>query len=315
MHLLIPFAFSSAEGCRQVVSALRLPTLAKLLHRLSPEAIDSGDESSLSPPHERALARALGLPLADGLIPWAALLARSTGLASAAAGGWAFVTPCHWRNGSKRVAMESLTPTDFSLPESQALLAAMQPYFAEDGIALHFDQAARWLACGALFKGLATASIERVAGRDIGHWLPGAPGALALQRLQSEMQMLLYNHPVNDARTARGVPAVNAFWVSGTGELPELPVAATLPAAPIVATGLRDAALREDWPAWVQAWQALDGTECASLLAALARGESGQLTLCGERNAQRFGSRHKPLLAKFVSFFDTQHPSTVLEQL
>lgn len=315
MHLLIPFAHCSSEACRLALPALKLPHLEKLLRQLTPEPMDAGDAASLSPPHERALARALGLPVTDGLIPWAARQAQTSLHADPAGGAWAFVTPCHWRNGNKRVAMESLTPTDFSLPESQALLAAMQPYFAEDGIALHFDQAARWLACGAIFKDLATASIERVAGRDIAHWLPSAPGALALQRLQSEMQMLLYNHPVNDARATRGVPAVNAFWVSGTGDLPEVPAAAAKSTAPLVVTPLRDAALREDWPAWVQAWQALDGTECASLLAALERGESIQLTLCGERNAQHFSTRRRPLLAKFMSFFDLQRPSTVLEKL
>src|ERR1035437_820732 len=141
--------------------------------------------------------------------------------------------------------MGGLTLPDFPAQESQSLLAAMQPYFAEDGISLHFDQAGRWLACGEVFKGLATASLERVAGRDIAHWLPSAPGAMALQRLQSKMQMLLYQHPVNDARAARGVPAVNSFWVSGTGDLPELPAPSAMPAAPVVVTRLRDAALSE----------------------------------------------------------------------
>ena len=211
--------------------------------------------------------------------------------------------------------MGGLTLPDFPAQESQSLLAAMQPYFAEDGISLHFDQAGRWLACGEVFKGLATASLERVAGRDIAHWLPSAPGAMALQRLQSEMQMLLYQHPVNDARAARGVPAVNSFWVSGTGDLPELPAPSAMPAAPVVVTRLRDAALSEDWPAWVQAWQTLDATECRTLLAALDRGESSQLTLCGERNAQRFSTRLKPLLTRFISIFGTKPPSTVLEQL
>jgi hypothetical protein len=34
-----------------------------------------------------------------------------------------------------------------------------------------------------------------------------------LQRLQSEMQMLLYNHPVNNARDARRQISVNSFWL------------------------------------------------------------------------------------------------------
>ena len=44
--------------------------------------------------------------------------------------------------------------------------------------------------------------------------------ARSLRRLQNEMQMLLYRHPVNDARAAQRRLTVNSFWISGTGTLP-----------------------------------------------------------------------------------------------
>lgn len=315
MHLLIPFAFCSSEGCRQALTALKLPNLEKLLRRLAPEPKDHGEESSLSPPHERALARALNLPVTDGLIPWAALQAHSTLAALETGNAWAFITPCHWRTGAKHVAMGGLPLPDFAAPESQALLAAMQPYFLEDGISLHYEQPGRWLACGDLFEGLATASLDRVAGRDVAHWLPGTPRAIPLQRLQSEMQMLLYHHPVNDARSARGVPSVNSFWISGTGALPELPRNAVAATKPVLVTSLRDAALNEDWPAWARAWQALDATECAALLAARNQGGSAELTLCGERSAQTFMASPPSILKNFLSLFGSQPPSLLLEKL
>lgn len=315
MHLLIPFAFCSSEGCRLALAPLKLPNLEKLLRRLTPQPMDSGDEASLSPPHERALARALGLPTQDGLIPWAALQAQTTLATPEVSNAWAFITPCHWRTGAKHVAMGDATLPEFSAQESLALLAAMQPYFSEDGISLHYDQPGRWLACGDVFKGLATASLDRVARRDVAHWLPGTSRAIPLQRLQSEMQMLLYHHPVNDARAARGVPTVNSFWISGTGALPELPQQAVTAAQPVVVSTLRDAALSEDWPAWVQAWQALDATECAALLATLNQGGSFELTLCGERSAQTFTVKSPSVLKKFLSIFGSQPPSLLLEQL
>ncbi len=49
-----------------------------------------------------------------------------------------------------------------------------------------------------------------------------------------------------------------------------------------------DAALRQDWTAWVRAWQQVDATHCAALLALLARGTPVRLTLCGEQAAQTF---------------------------
>ena len=72
--LLIPYAASTAEGCQQALQGLALPHLDRLLARLSPHTAqtDTGEETSFTPPHERALARALGLPFDDGRTPWAA---------------------------------------------------------------------------------------------------------------------------------------------------------------------------------------------------------------------------------------------------
>ena len=305
MHLLIPFAFGSSDGCAAALPALKLPQLDKLLARLTPQPLDAGDEFSLSPPHERALARALGLPVADGLIPWAAQQAQAT------EGAWAFITPCHWQVGTNHIAMSGQALPDFPAQESQALLAAMQPYFEEDGISLQYEQPTRWLARGDLFNGLATASLDRVVGRNVENWIPRSAPAAKLRRLQNEMQMLLYTHPVNDARSARGVLPVNSFWLSGTGTLPA-PAPAT---APLVISTLRTAALNEDWASWSQAWAALDATEIAALLAALERGEPLQLTLCGERHAQTFQARPQPFLKKLMNLFGTPPSYHLLGQL
>ena len=325
MHLLIPFAFCRSEGCVSALRKLKLPQLEKLLARLTPLAPDSGDEFSLSPPHERALARALNLPTEDGLIPWAALQAQSLD------GAWGFITPCHWQMGSGHIAMSGPELPDFPAHESHALLAAMQPFFKEDGIALQFDRAQRWLARGDALQGLPTASLDRVAGRDVTCWMPDHPRAAKLQRLQSEMQMLLYTHPVNQARTERGVPTVNSFWISGTGPLPDSFEKATLVPPPLIVTTLRDAALSEDWTAWAQAWHHVDATQCVALLAALdqsphpnplAAGEGVKsrhaaitLTLCGERNAQTFRVQAQTYWKRLMNIFDKRQPSTLLEQL
>ncbi|MEI8029758.1 MAG: phosphoglycerate mutase [Comamonadaceae bacterium] len=309
MHLLIPFAQCSSEGCAAALRSLKLPHLEKLLSRMKPESLDSGDEFSLSPPHERALARAVGLPVADGQIAWAAAQARPAGAA------WGFVTPCHWRAGAGQVAMGGATLPDFSEQESQTLLAAMRPYFEEDGITLHYREPNCWLAQSELFEGLATASLDRVVGRSIERWMPRGASATRLQRLQAEMQMLLYTHPVNDARSARGVPEVNSFWLSGTGALPPAagePVGTT---SPLVVSSLRDAALREDWAAWAHAWATLDGTNCVALLQALDQGGASQLTLCGERNAQTFCASPTSLLTRLLGLSSTARASTALEKL
>jgi hypothetical protein len=311
MHLLIPFAACSSEGCTHALSTLQLPHLEKLLARLTPEPLDAGDEFSLSTPHERAHARALGFTAPDGLLPWAALEASKKHLTGHA---WAFITPCHWQVGANHIAMSGQALPDFSEAESRALMAAMQPYFEEDGLALHFDSPNRWLASGDVFKDLPTASLDRVVGRNVENWMPRSPQAAALRRLQNEMQMLLYTHPINDARSARGVLPINSFWMSGTGAL--APKGTAKP-TPLMVNTLRSAALNEDWAAWAQAWQTLDATECASLLKALDQdpGKGHQLTLCGERSALSLTQKPLPLMKKIMNIFSTQSTNNVLNQL
>ena len=313
-HLLIPGAASASEGCQQAQQGLVLPHLDRLLGRLSPHPAqsDDGEETSFIPPHERALARALGLPAEDGRIPWAAWHRHQQGL-STNGEAWAFVTPCQWQVSTDHVTLRD--PEQLGLHESasRALLAIVAPWFAEDGITLHYDQPTRWLASGPLFTNLATASLERVLLRDVRAWMPDAKQARTLHRLHSEMQMLLYTHAFNDERTARGLPVVNSFWVHGAGALP-LPVPAPS-AAPHMPTPLRDAALREDWRAWAQAWAALDAGPVAELLRQAEAGVPVTLTLCGERNARTFHSAPRSLAQRFQGFFRPLRATDLLHKL
>lgn len=315
MHLIIPYAFSCSDGCVAALPALKLPNLHKLLARLSPLARDQGEELSLSPPHERALARALGLPVTDGLIAWAALQAAQRPELTSHGKAWSFVTLCHWRVNTQQVVMSHLPLPDLSAAQSDELLAAMRPYFEEDGIALHADQNGRWLAQADVFADIATASPDRVVGHNLDAWMPGAAAAAPLRRLQNEMQMLLYTHPINDAREAQGLSPVNSFWLSGTGALPGSGPALGVGAAPTVVDTLRQAALEENWPAWTHAWQDLDATQINSLLQAVARGQAVQITLCGERSSQSWQTRQQPVWQKFRHLFGAKPLSSLLEKL
>lgn len=309
MHLLIPFAFASSEGCAQTLRQLQLPILQALLARLTPQTPDGGDEYSLTPPHERALAQTLGLGGADGRLPWAALQARST------EGAWAFVSPCHWQIGALHIAMHHASLPQFSADESQALLAAMQPYFAEDGITLIYEQPQRWLAQGEIFRELATASLDRVAGRRVDGWMPDSPTAGSLRRLQSEMQMLLYTHPVNESRSQQRLLPVNSFWLHGSGALATLPTPPAGSAPPQFVTHLREPALAEDWSAWAQAWQSLDAGPLTALHAELMAGRPARLTLCGERQAQSWVAQPQPLWQKMMHKIRPQPLSSLIEKL
>ena len=180
--MLVPFATCSAAECTAALRGLALPNLQRLLGRLGIESTDAGDPASLSTPHERAVARAYGLEPADGLVPLAALHVRQAG-GDASGPGWAWVYPAHWRVGADHVAMAHPQDLQLDAEDSRALLEAMRPWFAEDGITLTYDAPMRWLARADLVRSLPTASLDRVVGRRIDRWLPaGDAGRLAARK-------------------------------------------------------------------------------------------------------------------------------------
>ncbi|WP_298212936.1 phosphoglycerate mutase [Acidovorax sp.] len=323
-HCIIPAAASAEPGCPQALAQLRLPHLGRLLARLAPVAQPALHTTEDTPhlPHELALAQALGLPAADGMLPWAA--AHRVAQDHAANNtGWAYVTPCHWQVGTDHITLQEPEALGLDEAGSRALLAVVAPWFAEDGITLHYDQPGRWLAHGALLAHYASPSLARVAGADLRHWMQPVPAHITptpaqqatrtLQRLHSEIQMLLYTHPFNDARTAQGLPPINAFWVHGAGALPP----GWAPAAPLPTLHLELLhALRQGGPAaWAQAWQALDAGPLAALLAQAEEGAPLRLTLCSDHAARTWHSAPIRLATRIQRFFRPQRLSSVLEKL
>ncbi len=292
MHLLIPFAAALSDAGQEAAARVDLPHLARLVATWAEVANDTADETSLSPPHERALAAAWGWPVDDGLLPLAAVAASDDGLAIAAdETGWALISPTHWQTTTDRVALTD--PADLALDETSAreLHAALQPLFADQGWVLRWGAPTRWYAGHRGLAALPTASLDRVAGRHLGPWLSRDRASRSLRRLQVEAQMTLHAHPTNVERESRGLPAVNSFWASGTG--PTRPIDASARRAIRVDTSLRTAALAEDWAAWSTAWQRLDAGALRTLLD--ARSDAARLTLGGERSALTFAPRKRPV--------------------
>ena len=316
MHLIVPFAGVLSEAGRQAIHSLALPHLERLLAHLAPATdaapvtVDQPDESSLSTPHERELARQRGWPVADGALPWAALAARSAGLD--AAGGepraWALLTPVHLEAGADRVTLRH--PKALSLDDevSRTLLEAVAPLFDDGGIRLHWLAADRWLAVHPMFDGLATASLDRVIGRDISHWVPRQAQARPWRRLQNEVQMVLHRHAVNLAREDAGLWPVNSLWCSSCGRLPPT----DREPQGVLDDRLRDPALAEDWVAWCEAWQSLDAGPIAQ---ALSRPSEAMLTLCGERRAVHLAARPQGLWHRLGARWRRIAPQPLLESL
>lgn len=272
MYLLLPFA--AATGFE---ASLTTPGLDRYLATWHPVARDEGDEWHPFAPHERVLAQALGW---SGNPPWAAHQAQADGI-DVGTRAWGLLTPVHWRVGTDAIHLADPAGLQLDAAESRAWLEMLRPWFEDEGFTVAWGAPLRWYVAHDSLATVQAASLDRVIGRNVDRWLPAQPEAQLIRRLQNEAQMLLYTHPMNAEREARGLPVLNSFWLSGCG------VAQAAQAPKLrVDQRLRAPALALDEAAWQAAWTALD--------AELPTLGLTHLTLAGERNAVTLAPQPRP---------------------
>ncbi|MBL8472723.1 MAG: hypothetical protein JNM98_13075 [Rhodocyclaceae bacterium] len=217
LHLVLPGLI--ANSAQQSAPRLVMPALAALCARGK-----LAWQPAQAP--ERWLAQAFGLDPARA--PYAALRANGDGL-DAGAAEWLAADPAHLMFFHEHLVL-SHAP-DLSADDAQALLAALNAEFADLG---HFEYGApaRWYLRLAQRADLACATRSEAASRRASRSLPEGRDGPAWRRAMNEIQMLLFDHPVNRAREERGQPAVNTVWFWGAGAL-DTPVRA--PAAAVLA--------------------------------------------------------------------------------
>jgi len=212
--LVLPSALPVPEFAPDLLRALQAPALAALLSRTSSRQRLPADESIRALPHETWLARALGLGSGvNGQPAFAGAAMRAYGFD--AAGTWFIVNPVHIEIARTHLMMGNPRFLGLDEVDSRALFDTARPYVEEAGHALLYGDAQTWFLRADDWAGLDTATPDAALGMDLTDWMPLGERAAAFRRLQNEIQILWHTHPVNAAREARRMPAVNAFWPWG----------------------------------------------------------------------------------------------------
>jgi hypothetical protein len=140
---------------------------------------------------------------------------------------FACIQPVHLHATRDHLVLMHPDHIPLSAAESAALLTESQPLlqdeFKADVIAADPHH---WFINPAHFASLATHSVDQAHGRNIDWWLPRdtteVGRARAWRKLQNEIQMLWHISPINEARQASGLPAINSIWISGIGSIGDL---------------------------------------------------------------------------------------------
>ena len=152
-----------------------------------------------------------------------AALARQQESGDAGASAWLRVDPVHVRpdiNGARLLGWGD--GLQLSVEEAHAFVAALRPLFGDAGFDLDAAASDRWYL--RMEQGTPLPEFRDPAealGTDLGEDIDTTPQHRRWRTLESEVQVVLHNHPANQQRARRGLPPVNSVWCWGGGVLPQ----------------------------------------------------------------------------------------------
>jgi hypothetical protein len=205
-HLLVSDLFWPASAGNEPYNGLALPALETLLAR-GRGARTTG--ASL----ERWLAAEYRL--SEGL-PLAPFSLRGDG---GQPGGdcWMRADPVHLKLHGDRLILADASQLAVTPDEAREFVAALNSHFAGEGISFIAPSLPRWYLQTADAPRLRTTPTAEAAGRNVEALLPEGDDGARWRRVMNEAQMVLHQHPCNEAREQRGQLAVNSVWLWGPG--------------------------------------------------------------------------------------------------
>jgi hypothetical protein len=131
---------------------------------------------------------------------------------------WLRADPVHLRIERDQLILSEIAEP--SPDEARMLCEALAAHF---GVAFSPQplRPGAWVVRVAGTPAITTTPLSQAVGQPIDPLLPAGNDALQWRKLLNEVQMLLFSHPVNQAREAHGEPVINSVWLWGGGRLVE----------------------------------------------------------------------------------------------
>jgi len=200
--LFLPKDFAAGVGAD-------VPVLEKILARGASTGTARTDLLAL--PLENYLCELFGVSRqAD--VPIAPISAAFDGLDE---GCWLRADPVHLRLQREQLVL--LPNPEVSAEEAAQLCASLNQHFAGQGMTFYAPHPKRWYVRLDRLPDMATVPLSQAAGRNVHGLLPKGAEMLHWHRVFNEIQMLLFAHPLNEAREIRGELPINSVWFWGGG--------------------------------------------------------------------------------------------------
>lgn len=212
LHLLIPGLFWPDLRDPDASRNLKLPALERLLSRGErSEARDEGAEAWLC--RSCGVQKQQDWPVAPLTLEWDG--------GKADGGYWLRADPVHLKVERDEVILADSGTFPISRQEAEAFTETLNRNLHEQGLLFYPLTPERWYLRLEKAPRLTTRPLPAAAGRNISSLLPEGGEGAAWRHLLNEIQMLLYPHPRNEEREARGELPVNSVWLWGGGITPK----------------------------------------------------------------------------------------------
>jgi hypothetical protein len=275
-EILIPFSLPPAEHARDLLLSLsaRLEQrgLAILLARGNSDAPQRFDDFSPLLPHERWLEQQTRPhPLRQ---QFATQLATQHDAHAPPHHYWFMLNPVHLHIARNHLVLTDQRQLALTEEESQALFTRAALLCQESGVELRYGSATTWwLQPRENWTDFITSSPDAACGHNIEIWSPKGKNELAWRKLQNDIQMDWYMHPVNTQREQQGQKTINGLWLWGGADIPALSAssseATTGPTTIaqlihhpelLILDQLSTSALAGDWGTWLENMVVLEQT-------------------------------------------------------
>ncbi len=130
---------------------------------------------------------------------------------------WLVAEPVYLKPDRDALALFRGAHLEISSLEATALVTTLNHHFAQDGLLFAAATPSRWYVQCPVNKAPSASSASWIAARGelFTHMPVSQSGGLNWRAILNEVQMLLFNHPVNEQRELGGLAPINGVWVFG----------------------------------------------------------------------------------------------------
>jgi hypothetical protein len=131
---------------------------------------------------------------------------------------WLYATPVHLVLQRDSFSLAAPVPLALASEEIAALTTALNQYFSADKLQFFWHESI-WFLRLEQNPNIQTTAPEAALNKDVAQYLPAGDGAMQWAKFTNEIQMLLFEHPVNLVREAKKLPVINSIWCYGLGQI------------------------------------------------------------------------------------------------